>query len=108
MLVKLLAACLVMFVIGRMSAVYMRTEKQSTDISPRFAKGVEVTPPSDQKRLTRRSLGDVAAGVDGEDRRPISQPLCGLGRPCKQDEMAIGLASGPDTDSASICVDGFE
>ena len=106
MLVKLLAACLVIFVIGRMSVVYVGMEKQDTN--PRFvAKGVEVTPPPEPKAQTGRSVG-VRAGVESEDRRPIEKPLCGLSKPCKRDEMAIGLASGPDADSASICVDGLE
>ncbi|XP_062520631.1 protein O-linked-mannose beta-1,2-N-acetylglucosaminyltransferase 1-like isoform X2 [Corticium candelabrum] len=34
--------------------------------------------------------------------------LCGLSRACGPDEMAVRVVSGPDTDSASVCVNGDE
>lgn len=105
LLVKILAGCALLMVIGRVIVAYGGIQRQS--FNPRLVgKGVEVAVTPAPNAQSRRSLGDKEGA--GKEKKQPSKPLCGLKKTCESEEMAIRIVSGPDTDSALICVNGIE
>eukprot|EP00118_Oscarella_pearsei_P007497 m.37064 g.37064 ORF g.37064 m.37064 type:complete len:643 (+) comp32318_c0_seq2:62-1990(+) len=77
-------------------APFARFSGESAEKSPK--KEVEVTERPDNRPQPASRVNEKAS--------PPRKPLCGLNAACGASEMAFHVVSGPDTDSAAICVDG--